>query len=136
MKGPFFLAALAFWGLSTVAQAQENPAQAAWAFGAQISGKSLQLKVQEIGTTGPACDLVLRSMKYDEADGSMALEITPATMCPVDAIATRGTEFTWQLPVELRHTGTIKIIVNGQLQGSMGWGSSGPASVISEGGQQ
>lgn len=136
-KGRLLFAALFVMGLGTVAHAEEDltTAQAGWAFSAQISKKMIHLKIEEVGTTGPACDLVVRSFKYEEADSSIALEISPATFCPVDAIATRGTEFAWQLPMELRPSGAIKIIVNGQLQGSMGWGSSGPTSLPVEGGR-
>lgn len=127
-----FVAALAV--AQSAFAADSAPAQEKWGFTAKVSGKMIQMQIEEIGSQGPACDFVLKSLGYDQEKRELSLEVEKARFCPIDAIAVRKTEFVWQIPFELRAGGSIQVIVNKELQGSLGWGTTnGVDSIVFEG---
>lgn len=91
----------------------QTPCRAEWTVRTSRSQDMMNLSLREIGARGSACDLVLKSMNYYERSGLLSLEVAPARFCPLDVIAERTAKIAWQLPQELRQSGLLRLMVNG-----------------------
>lgn len=84
-----------------------------WAVSVSETDHSLNLKITEVKTSGPACDLVIQSFDYIVGIQTMSMNIVETNFCPMDAIAHRQARMSWALPHGLRAGGKLKVVING-----------------------
>ncbi|MBX3039963.1 MAG: hypothetical protein KF789_04560 [Bdellovibrionaceae bacterium] len=130
-KVSLMLGSLLAVSMMSATAAAETVCQDLWTVRALKAKHGLLLDLKEKGQQGPACDLVVESFNYDEADKSIALQIRPATFCPLEALTERRAQFVWMLPFELRTAGNLRLIVNNRETGSI---NIEKASALFEGG--
>lgn len=97
----------------------ESQCPSAWRVSADRDRHRLELNLREVGTRGPACDLVVQSFAYDETLELIDVKVQPARTCLVDALSERRAEVSWTLPQELRQRADLILVVNGALWGSI-----------------
>ena len=105
--------------MTGVSAAAETVCQDLWSIRAIRVSHGLFMSFVEKNEQGPACDLVVESFEFNEADSSLALRIRPASFCPLDALASRRAQFVWMLPFNLRQGSELRLIVNERETGMM-----------------
>lgn len=109
MKTVFLMFAISLMGSMATA---ETVCQEPWTIQTLRVSQGLLMNFVERDQQGPACDLVIESFSFNEEDASLALQIRPASFCPLDAIASRRAQFMWILPFNLRQGSELRLIVN------------------------
>lgn len=104
------LVLILFGGASSLA---ETVCREPWAIQSMRSNQVLLVELQEKGTQGPACDFVVESYRFDEADRSISAKVRPVRFCPLDAVEERRAYLLWVLPYDLRvNNSELRLIVN------------------------
>lgn len=111
----FILAATATMGLLLGSTALACPSK--WTVNASRTGSLLQLEITEATESGPACNLVVTHLNFLAGVKTLALDLSPATYCPLEAVAHRQAALGWQIPFGQRTAGEIQLVVNGDKQG-------------------
>lgn len=117
MKNFYAQSALLICLLSGLTAGAETVCRSEWTVKAAQDQHFLSLTITEVGTRGPACDLVVKNLKYLEGARVLALDVSPVRFCPVDGLKERQAQISWKLPFDLRSSGSLRLNVNGSNAG-------------------